>query len=107
MHRDIKPENLVVHREPSGRHVVKVCDFGVSAALEGPDELLEDTAGTPPFASPESFELEHDGFASDVWALGVTLYSFVHQTLPFDPAGDLEELIVNADPEGVDIAGEV
>jgi len=37
-HRDLKPENLLVHNGPDGETVLKIADFGLSAAF-GPNTL--------------------------------------------------------------------
>jgi len=92
VHRDLKPENLLVHRKEDGTHLVKICDFGVSMALDSQDMRLHDSQGTPPFNSPEAWleggAEDYSGFTTDVWALGVTLYCFLYQKLPFNGIDD-------------------
>lgn len=75
VHGDIKPSNLLVN----GGGDVKIADFGVSHLVEGggvawnlsPDSRM----GTCAYMSPERFDPERwgagDGFAGDVWSLGV------------------------------------
>lgn len=91
VHRDIKPENLLVDRifrpgSPTGaRPCVKIADFGVSCFVSVGDDEISDTQGTLLFEAPESFSGKpYSGFRSDVWALGVTLFCFLHQTVPFE-----------------------
>ncbi|XP_071945010.1 calcium/calmodulin-dependent protein kinase kinase 1-like isoform X2 [Antedon mediterranea] len=82
IHRDIKPSNLLLGEDNS----VKISDFGVSNKFEGIDALLSDTAGTPAFMAPESlqeYSNKYGGRALDVWAMGITLYSFVYGKIPF------------------------
>ncbi|TPX36598.1 hypothetical protein SmJEL517_g01298 [Synchytrium microbalum] len=85
IHRDIKPENLLLTAD----HTVQIADFGISHMFqEGEDDpLLDDKNTSPLFSPPEACatETKHmKGKAVDVWALGVTLYCFVHGCCPFE-----------------------
>ena len=80
MHRDIKLENILIGENGNA----KLCDFGISSLVEDPKKVFLDKSGTPPYMSPESFsEKGHSGFMSDIWSLGVLLYSMVCGKLPF------------------------
>ncbi|KAJ0021940.1 hypothetical protein NQD34_009430 [Periophthalmus magnuspinnatus] len=82
IHRDIKPSNLLLGDDGH----VKIADFGVSREFKGADALLSGTAGTPAFMAPETMtdhEQTFSGKASDLWAMGVTLYCFVFGKCPF------------------------
>ncbi|MEV1291882.1 serine/threonine-protein kinase [Pseudonocardia sp. NPDC049635] len=80
VHRDIKPGNVLIAED--GR--AKITDFGVSRAVD--DVQLTRTgviAGTPAFLAPEVARGQQPTAASDVFALGATLYASVEGEPPF------------------------
>lgn len=107
IHRDIKPANLLV----SADNVVKISDFGVSFAssLDYANNELElcKTAGTPAFLAPElcqtevlsqEKELKVD-HKIDIWALGVTLFCLLFDTLPFNSESEFKLFeVINNEP---------
>ena len=57
------------------------------------DGRLTDSAGTYAFFAPEVCAgEEYNAYKADVWALGVTLYAFVHGKLPFWADGGMQPL---------------
>ena len=85
VHRDIKPQNILVGYEAEGLRA-RVSDFRLAKAVN-PLTLLATTAGTVEFKPPEAFaERQGDSCASDVWAIGATLYMLLTDKLPFDRA---------------------
>jgi len=82
LHRDIKPANILVtdYNRPS------LTDFGISATTDG---LQADAEGMSiPWSPPESFaDPPRSSVASDVWALGATIYSLLAGRSPFEVPG--------------------
>ncbi|WP_158850269.1 bifunctional serine/threonine-protein kinase/glutamate ABC transporter substrate-binding protein [Saccharothrix deserti] len=79
LHRDVKPANVLI----DGTRVV-LTDFGI-AAVEGATALTatNQLIGSPQYIAPERINGAGAGAASDLWALGVTLYFAVTGATPF------------------------
>lgn len=94
IHRDIKPANLLL----DGNNNVKISDLGVSVEVED-TYLISGQVGTPAFMSPELLNPDSgklSGVYVDLWALGVTLYSFLNGTVPWNditPIGILNKIM--------------
>lgn len=82
VHRDIKPENLVYTSWDRTNRQLKLIDFGMACFTS--DAAAMDKAGTLAYQAPEI--LQENGTAStssDVWALGVMLFTMLSGMQPF------------------------
>lgn len=79
-HRDVKPANIVL----SDNGVVRLVDFGIARIVgENPLTVDSNVIGTPEFLAPELLTDHEAGQATDLWALGVTLYCALEGRSPF------------------------
>ncbi len=108
-HRDIKPANIMLapgdatrqelrHPEvepggtarppastlnpPPSTAAVKVLDFGLARLLAHSQYLASTRVGSVVYMAPEQFE-GAAGMGADIWALGVTVFQTLTNTLPF------------------------
>ncbi|SNR28738.1 serine/threonine-protein kinase [Actinomadura mexicana] len=89
LHRDVKPSNVLV--TDAGRAVLT--DFGI-AQMEG-DSTLTQTGlvmGSPAYIAPERVQGERAVPASDLWALGATLYAAVEGRSPYERSDAMSSL---------------
>ena len=70
VHRDIKPDNIMLE----GAGSLKLLDLGVVRVPGLEDSPTEDIPGTPAYMAPEMFEGEAGNEATDIYALGVTMF---------------------------------
>jgi serine/threonine protein kinase len=94
-HRDIKLENILYLSEGDK---VKIGDYTVALELPSDDFQIRDNEGTKAFEAPEcSIQESYSPKPLDIWAFGITLYSYITSSLPFYANTDSEitNLIVN------------
>lgn len=93
IHRDLKPSNVLI-TEQDGKPCPKIIDFGIAKALglQLTDKTIVTQVGQPlgtaAYMSPE--QAESSGMdvdtRSDIYSLGVILYSLLVGSLPVDPS---------------------
>ncbi|MGW0736460.1 serine/threonine-protein kinase [Streptomyces sp. NPDC002851] len=89
LHRDVKPGNILLER--GGR--VVLTDFGIAMVDDPGDGAATnltrsgELVGSLDYLAPERCQGQDPGPASDVWALGATLYYTVEGCAPFRRSG--------------------
>jgi serine/threonine protein kinase len=110
VHRDVKPANILLDADD---HAV-LTDFGLAASLQQPPGRaragLTETGlvvGTPAYIAPERARGAAPAPSSDLWSLGVTLYTAVEGRCPFEQGGALATLsaVLTAEPAPFHLAG--
>ncbi|MFJ3203388.1 serine/threonine-protein kinase [Streptomyces sp. NPDC086989] len=96
LHRDVKPSNVLIAND--GRMVLS--DFGI-ASLEGSSAITMtgEVVGSPEFLAPERALGREPGPESDLWSLGVMLYTAVEGVSPFRQDTPLSTLRAVVDEE--------
>jgi serine/threonine protein phosphatase PrpC len=82
IHRDIKPDNVILEREGS----LKLIDLGVVRVPGLEDSPPENIPGTPAYMAPEMFAGEPGNEATDLYALGVTMFRAFTGEFPYGNA---------------------
>ncbi len=83
VHRDLKPANVLV----DSRGLVKLADFGVLASLREPGGDVRASVGTVGFMAPEQIRGAEASPASDLYALGATIFVLLTGRAVFDSRG--------------------
>ena len=79
IHRDIKPENILITTE--GR--AKVADFGIARMDQSQLTRVGQIMGSPAYMAPEQLTGEAADARSDLFSLGVVLYTVLTGHRPF------------------------
>lgn len=109
LHRDIKPGNVLLGRD----NRVLLTDFGI-AQIEGDTTITRtgEVVGSVDYLAPERVRGHDPGPASDLWALGATLYTAVEGRSPFrrtSPIGTMQAVVEEepAEPVNAGVLGPV
>ena len=81
VHRDLKLLNIFMC-DSSEMPRVKLGDLGLAVCLK-PGESIIKRAGTVAFMAPEVLAEQPTDFKSDIWSLGIILYTLLVSHLPF------------------------
>ncbi|CAO3600691.1 unnamed protein product [Absidia cylindrospora] len=97
VHRDLKLENILLDVNNN----CKICDFGFARFTDN-KQLLETFCGSLAYSAPEVImRQKYTGPETDIWSLGVILYTLLAGELPFDDDSEIttQRKIVNVDYE--------
>ncbi|HEY2720953.1 MAG TPA: serine/threonine-protein kinase [Chitinophagaceae bacterium] len=84
-HRDIKPSNLILKSDGT----VKLMDFGI-AMVAGEQRMTQvnRVVGTVEYIAPEIIQGKEPSIATDLYAMGITMYELLTGKLPFEGNSD-------------------
>lgn len=97
VHRDIKPDNIL--KNDQGVYVIS--DFGLSQKMRSTlrrasarnNDNKDSMSGTVGYMAPEMFSAKPNAVkATDIWALGATIYEVITGEMPFCGQGGVMEL---------------
>ncbi len=83
LHNDIKLDNIMIDT----KNIPRIIDYGLSCTAIQIEKYkyCQSYGGTPKYIAPELYSLDLRIPASDLWALGISLYiSATHGEYPFD-----------------------
>ena len=111
IHRDIKPNNIMLLHHAGLPSFVKVIDFGIARAIDGPGHGTMGILGTMGYIAPEQMKdnVQPDA-RTDLYSLGCVAYELLCGRLPFDgithssPPMDVLEAHLRSDPTPVLVA---
>lgn len=83
VHRDIKLDNILILKDEKQQEwITKIVDFGLSTVLLQNQKSTK-TLGSIAYLSPEIVSGKPHDFATDVWSLGIVLYTILTGRMPF------------------------
>jgi len=95
IHRDIKPDNIYY----SFDGIVKLSDFGVALDLTNKTKEDEALVGSVHYLAPEACESGEVTYSCDIYALGITFFEIITNTLPFMKEDPLDVAVMQIKDE--------
>jgi tRNA A-37 threonylcarbamoyl transferase component Bud32 len=95
VHRDIKPANLMLNE----RSELKVGDFGIGRTVaDTVNRVTKNTAGTPPYMSPQQTMGEKAVPGDDIYSIGATIFDLLTGDPPFFRGAIRDQTLLKTPP---------
>ena len=117
LHLDVNPTNVMVETRPDGKLVVRILNFGLSAAIRSAMEYVSHydcgVQGVRPYTAPDQFNGYRLGPAVDQYSLAVVFHELITGEVPFvtvgtrDPVATMLAISRGMVPLDPDIQGNV
>ena len=90
IHRDIKPSNIMIVKDPLGKFIPKIADFGLSRFVDNDASFMTNSfgGGTLEYSSPEQLYCKPLKYNSDLWSFGVMAFELFTGVRPFGAEDD-------------------
>lgn len=92
IHRDLKFDNVMIRRFDDGRLHAAILDFGVAKMLSRNESITRsgEVPGTPGIIAPELVDGTPPSPQSDLYSLGILLFTAVTGQMPFEGQNEFE-----------------
>ena len=78
---------------PKPKISIKLCDFGLAALMEHPDEEHYTLCGTPNYIAPEIASHNPHAYPADMWSVGCLFYTMIVGHPPFEEAASSQSAL--------------
>jgi serine/threonine-protein kinase len=109
IHRDLKFENIMLRRVNQRRLHAIVLDFGIAKQLSSSSSITRtgEVPGTPGIIAPELIDGIAPSPQSDLYSLGVLLFTALTATIPFEGRNDLDMMRAHKFDEVPSLVGRI
>ena len=91
IHGNLKLENIIMKKE-NDKYIYKLTDYGVNQEFLKLTEKFLEKNGSPKYTAPEVLNGDEPDLKSDLWSLGVIIYTLHYRKVPYDGNNDGEVL---------------
>ena len=91
IHGDLKLQNILMKKE-NNKYTYKLTDYGVSQEFLRLTEKFLEKNGVPKYTAPEVLNGEEPDIRSDLWSLGIIIYTLHFRKEPYEGNNDRQVL---------------
>jgi len=87
IHGDLKLENILMKKD-NNKYIYKLTDYGISQDFLKLTEKFLERNGAPKYTAPEVLRGEEPDIKSDLWSLGIIIYTLHFRNKPYEGNND-------------------